>query len=206
VSELKIGWPSGRASSSPAPGTTQVSCTLALVSAARKIYDAAGWWNEHFGRVKTLAYVVLGLGAAVVLIGGLLIRHFGLLGTAAIVIGSLVLIIGVLGFVVDSRYENTKAGSPPNQTEITADRLRAASLPLGTELRDIRHQIELVKSTRPHAHYSAGFQLPAARWDEFYSLLSAKSCRARIHGRASRQLSPGYAQAARQTRYDPRSD
>lgn len=53
--------------------------------------------------------------------------------------------------------------------------LRAAFLPLGTELRDIRHKIEIVKSTRPHPHYSHGFQLPGPRWDEFYGLISREA-------------------------------
>jgi hypothetical protein len=44
---------------------------------------------------------------------------------------------------------------------------------LGTELRDIRHKIEIVWSTRPHPHYSHAFQLPAARWDEYDELLAA---------------------------------
>jgi hypothetical protein len=47
------------------------------------------------------------------------------------------------------------------------ERLAALSRQLGTELRDIRHKVEIVQSTRPHPHYSHGFHLPAARWDEF---------------------------------------
>jgi hypothetical protein len=51
-------------------------------------------------------------------------------------------------------------------------KLRQAALPLGTELRDIRHKIELVMSTRPHPHYSHGFRLPGARWDEYDAFLA----------------------------------
>jgi hypothetical protein len=50
--------------------------------------------------------------------------------------------------------------------------LRAAALPLKTELQDIRDKIDLVRSTRPHPHYSIGFRLPGARWGEFYNLVS----------------------------------
>ena len=53
------------------------------------------------------------------------------------------------------------------EAAIAEKRLGAVSRQLGTELRDIRHKIEIVKSTRPHPHYSRGFQLPAARWDQF---------------------------------------
>ena len=54
-----------------------------------------------------------------------------------------------------------------------AARLAASKLQLGTELRDIRHKIEIVKSTRPHPHYSDPFRLPAARWDEYDEVLAA---------------------------------
>ncbi|MGZ4380405.1 MAG: hypothetical protein ACXVZN_06700 [Gaiellaceae bacterium] len=47
------------------------------------------------------------------------------------------------------------------------NRLAIAKPQFGTELRDIGHKIEIVKSTRPNPHYSHGFQLPAARWDEY---------------------------------------
>ena len=50
--------------------------------------------------------------------------------------------------------------------------LAAASRQIGTELLDIRHKIEMVKSTRPHPHYSHGFRLPGARWDEYAALLA----------------------------------
>jgi hypothetical protein len=52
-----------------------------------------------------------------------------------------------------------------------------ASLPvvsrqIGTEPRDVRHKIEFVKSIKPDPHYSRGFQLPAARWDEYEEILA----------------------------------
>jgi hypothetical protein len=51
-------------------------------------------------------------------------------------------------------------------------KLSGASKQLGTELRDIRHKIEVVRSTRPQPHYSRDFRLPAARWDEYDALLA----------------------------------
>ena len=51
-------------------------------------------------------------------------------------------------------------------------RLRQAALPLGTELRDIRHKIDIVRSTRPHPHYSHGFRLPGARWNDHHRFLA----------------------------------
>lgn len=53
-------------------------------------------------------------------------------------------------------------------------RLAAAKLQFGTELRDIRHKIEIVRSTRPHPHYSEGFRLPAFRWDEYDELVAVQ--------------------------------
>lgn len=58
------------------------------------------------------------------------------------------------------------------EAELRKSKLRSAALPLGTELRDIRHKIEVVKSTRPHPQYSHGFRLPAARWDQYDSFLA----------------------------------
>jgi hypothetical protein len=43
---------------------------------------------------------------------------------------------------------------------------------IGTELRDIRHKIEIVRSTRPSPHYSHGFRLPNARFDEYDEILA----------------------------------
>jgi hypothetical protein len=58
------------------------------------------------------------------------------------------------------------------EAELRKTKLRSAALPLGTELRDIRHKIEVVKSTRPNPHYSHGFRLPGARWDQYDSFLA----------------------------------
>jgi hypothetical protein len=52
------------------------------------------------------------------------------------------------------------------------DKISAVARQIGTELRDIRHKIEIVRVTRPHPHYSDGFQLPAARWDEYDEVLA----------------------------------
>jgi hypothetical protein len=56
--------------------------------------------------------------------------------------------------------------------ELRKTKLRNAALPLGTELRDIRHKIEMVKSTRPNPHYSHGFRLPGAQWDQYDAFLA----------------------------------
>jgi hypothetical protein len=53
------------------------------------------------------------------------------------------------------------------------DQLSIASRQIGTELRDIRHKIEIVRATRPTRHYGAGFRLPGARWDEYDEVLAA---------------------------------
>lgn len=51
-------------------------------------------------------------------------------------------------------------------------KVAGAKIQLGTELRDIRHKIEIVRATRPHPHYSANFALPAFRWDDYDELLA----------------------------------
>jgi hypothetical protein len=62
---------------------------------------------------------------------------------------------------------------PQERTDENAKaRLRAISLQMGTELRDIRYKIELVRSTRPTPQYSHGFTLPAARWGEHHANLA----------------------------------
>jgi hypothetical protein len=43
---------------------------------------------------------------------------------------------------------------------------------LGTELRAIRHGIELVRATTPPA-YHRGFRLPGARWGEYHEALAS---------------------------------
>lgn len=57
------------------------------------------------------------------------------------------------------------------QLEAAQDVSRVSKV-LGTELRDIRHKIELVRATRPNS-YSQEFELPFARWDEGASKLAA---------------------------------
>ena len=47
----------------------------------------------------------------------------------------------------------------------------AASLVLGTELNDIRHKIDVVRSNTP-AQYGPAFRLPADAWAEFDTLLA----------------------------------
>jgi hypothetical protein len=50
------------------------------------------------------------------------------------------------------------------------------SLPVASrqiELRDIRHKIEMVRSTWPNPHYSHGLRLSGARWDEYDELLAS---------------------------------
>lgn len=46
------------------------------------------------------------------------------------------------------------------------DRLAVARARLGAELRETRHRIEIVRSTRPHPHYSHQFALPTLQWQE----------------------------------------
>jgi Na+-transporting methylmalonyl-CoA/oxaloacetate decarboxylase gamma subunit len=50
--------------------------------------------------------------------------------------------------------------------------LEAIKRQFGTELRDIRHKIEVVKSTRPSPHYSHGFRLAAFRFEEYRERLA----------------------------------
>ncbi len=66
----------------------------------------------------------------------------------------------MLGPGADIALALMQKGHPDEATK------KAVALQLATELRDIRHKVEIVKSTRPAAHYSHGFRLPAFRWDE----------------------------------------
>jgi hypothetical protein len=61
------------------------------------------------------------------------------------------------------------------QLQKTRDLTRVSRL-LGTELRDIRHKIEIVQATRPRPHYptALNFDLPRARWDELAGLVAAQ--------------------------------
>jgi hypothetical protein len=71
-----------------------------LPTAFRQIYAAAGWWNDHWGRVKTLALLLGFVGAVVLVVGGLLVSRFGVLGTVAIVVGGLFLTVAMVAFLV----------------------------------------------------------------------------------------------------------
>jgi hypothetical protein len=137
-------------------------------SAAKSIYEATGVWNEHWGRIKTLAAVLLILSAGTLLAGGFLVHRYGVLGGCAIAVGLVLLIASMAAFAMDwrrNRRRRTVASSPA---------IRKAALQLGTELRDIRHKIDLVRSTRPTNHYSHDFQLPGARWHEYDEVLAAE--------------------------------
>lgn len=83
-----------------------------------------------------------------------------------------------LAHVIENMQGDAAAGRSAEQTletwreEIEGDdsterRLHVAALQLGTELREIRHRIEMVHTTRPTPHYGDGFRLPAYRWDEY---------------------------------------
>jgi hypothetical protein len=56
--------------------------------------------------------------------------------------------------------------------EDRAMRLARFSRLFGTELREIRRKIEMVKAMGPTPHYSHGFQLPGTRWDEYDEALT----------------------------------
>lgn len=80
--------------------------------------------------------------------------------------------------LVEQRREATAALTHSAQIghDYGSNIARGVSLPavrrqLGTELRDIRHKIELVKTTRV---YRRGFQLPAARWDQYDEVLAER--------------------------------
>ena len=59
------------------------------------------------------------------------------------------------------------------ELSVTRDVARIART-LGTELRDIRHKIDLARSTRPTPHYSHEFALPDQRWGETAQALAAR--------------------------------
>src|SRR5438132_1278189 len=75
--------------------------------AYRGIYEAAGWWNEHWGRVKTIAFWLGAAAALVVLVGGFLIHAYGVVGTVAIAVGGSVLFV----IVASSVNERLLSGS-----------------------------------------------------------------------------------------------
>jgi hypothetical protein len=74
----------------------------------RPIYEAAGWWNEHWARVKTLAKFAIFGGAVVLIVGGSIVHRFGLLGTICIAVGVVVIVVGLVGWAEGKRHE-TKA-------------------------------------------------------------------------------------------------
>jgi hypothetical protein len=78
------------------------------MAAWQTIYRAAGTWNEHWGRVKTILGVLVVLGAALIIGGGFLVRHYGRLGAIAIIVGSLILILAVISWVVEWRLRHRK--------------------------------------------------------------------------------------------------
>jgi hypothetical protein len=59
------------------------------------------------------------------------------------------------------------------QVRKQADRRTQLAQLFGTELRSIRHKIEMVRGLKPTPHYSHDFKLPAYRWDEYDDELSA---------------------------------
>lgn len=70
------------------------------MAAIKSIYAAAGWWNEQWGRIKTLMFWLGVAGAVVLVVGGYLVHRFGVLGTIAIAIGGLFLLVSLASFVV----------------------------------------------------------------------------------------------------------
>ena len=75
------------------------------MSALGTIYKAAGWWNEHWGRVKTLAGWLVVASALCFLGGGLLIHQYGLVGGIAIIVGVVLLIAAASAFAIDRKMQ-----------------------------------------------------------------------------------------------------
>lgn len=96
------------------------------MGAARRLYEAAGWWNEHWGRVKTLVFAAGLVGAVLLIVGGVLVHRFGVLGTVAIAIGGLVLLVSVVAFSIGHRAITTP---------VKADRAKAVGERAGTLIR-----------------------------------------------------------------------
>src|SRR5437588_7167973 len=111
-----------------APGTI-----VKVVPAFRDIYDAAGWWNEHWGRVKTLGWWTLLFGAAVLALGGFLVGRYGVVGAVAIVIGSLAVLVALVALITGWRASR--------QPESVTDRLT-------TLLRDSYDARDRVRNTK----------------------------------------------------------
>jgi hypothetical protein len=70
------------------------------MSAIRTIYHLAGLWNEHWGRIKTLAIWIGLSGAGLLVLGGFLVQRYGWLGAVAIIVGGLFLLGAIAAFVV----------------------------------------------------------------------------------------------------------
>src|SRR5438552_12108452 len=71
------------------------------MSAWRQIYEAAGWWNEHWGRIKTVAKWIAVSGGILLVGGGLLVQRYGWVGAMAILIGGLCLVSAAAAFVLE---------------------------------------------------------------------------------------------------------
>jgi len=112
------------------------------------------------------------------------------IGVGALLVGSgIALLVPFAFYLVTAPYHQRDAARSELQTLVrqseadkqelrreleaaTANRqVDAIAAILGTELRDIRTKIERVKSTKP-ASYPFGFQLPAARFTEYESVLA----------------------------------
>src|SRR5690242_18534040 len=77
------------------------------MSAARTIYRLAGVWNEHWGRIKTIAFWLFGAGAVSLVVGGFLVNRYGAIGAVAIIIGSLCLLGALAAFLIQ-RFANRR--------------------------------------------------------------------------------------------------
>jgi hypothetical protein len=99
------------------------------MSAARQIYDAAGWWNEHWGRLKVLALWLGVAGAITLIVGGALVHRFGVLGAVAIAIGALFLLVSVIALSI-GRIAAKHRPSPPTQPTGTLVEKETTSAPV----------------------------------------------------------------------------
>jgi hypothetical protein len=155
------------------------------VAATRQIYEAAGWWNEHFGRVKTLAFWLVAVSALAFIGGGFVIARFGIVGAVAITFGVLLLLAAIVAFIVDSRMSRDQGGPKGGYrpgflselmelTEAEAahavqhQRSRIAAREIRAELRGIlellRTKLSVIEQGRAAVN-ERGFRLPASQWD-----------------------------------------
>jgi hypothetical protein len=79
---------------------TGARATLEAMRAARRIYYAAGWWNEHWGRVRTLVAALGVAGAAALIVGGFLVHRYGWIGTVGMTAGALILLFAAIAWLV----------------------------------------------------------------------------------------------------------